>query len=151
MKIAQHGLREHIRLLSPAFVLVAGVWILRMIMSASGIPLWMTRIASVSVATTVSVLLAAILIYARRFGSYTSVVVASFLLNLWGQCLVVSAVLFSMITQIENIYTIPEFSVGTHGWIHIYWHLTFGLAIGTLVGAAVGCLLLAMLRIFVGK
>ncbi len=149
MQIGEHGLREHIRLLFPVFVLVAGVWSLRLIFWASGLPVSLVRLASVSVATAVSVLLSVILIHARRFGGYASVVVASLLINLWAQVLIILSILFGIFTRSENIYSVPEFRMGRNQWIHIHGHLTFGLAIGTLVGAAVGCLLLWLLRTLV--
>ena len=146
MRIGEHGVREHIRLLFPALVLVSGVWCLRLILSASGLPIALVKLASVTVATTVSVLLSVILIHARRFGGYASVVVASLLINLWAQALVIFSILFGILTGTENIYSVPEFRIGANQWVHIYGHLTFGIATGTLVGAAVGCLLLWLLR-----
>ncbi len=152
MRIGGHRVREHIRMLSPAFVLVMGVWILRWIIAAAGTPIWLTRLASVTVATTVAVLLSAILIHVRRFGNYVSVVVASLLINVWAQGLIIVSILFSIVTGKTNIYTLPEFSLpGAYAsqWGHIHGHLTLGVGVGTLVGAAVGCLLLWLLRTLV--
>jgi len=149
MRIGEHGVRDHIRLLFPAFVLVTGVWSLRLIFSASGLPFALVRLVSVTVATTVSVLLSVILIHARRFGGYASVVVASLLINLWAQILIILSIMFGIFTGSENIYSEPEFRVGSNQWAHIHGHLTFGIAIGTLVGAGVGCLLLWLLRTLV--
>lgn len=149
MRIGEHRVREHIRLLSPAFVLVAGIWLLRLILAEAGTPFWLTRMVSVTVATTVSVLLSVILMHARRFGGYASVVVASLLINIWAQALIILSILFSILTKTENIYTASEFSLpGAYAsqWAHIHGHLTFGIGVGTLVGAAEGCLLLWLLR-----
>ena len=149
MRIGEHPVREHVRLLAPALVLVAGVWLLRLIIGAAGTPISLTKIVSVTVATTMSVLLTVILIHARRFGGYTNVVVASLLINLWSQLLIILSIVFSIVTRIENVYTAPEFSLpGTYEnqWAHIHGHLTFGVGVGSLVGAAEGCLLLWLLR-----
>jgi hypothetical protein len=99
------------------------------------------------------VLLAALVIHFRQFGGYSNVVVSSLLLNLWAQLLIVGAIIFAVLTGIQNIYTAPEFSLP---WLqqsdpahlkHIYGQLTFGLGLGTLSGAAVGCLMLWLLRL----
>lgn len=149
MRIGEHGVREHIRFLSPAFVLVTAVWLLRLIVAEAGSPIWLVRLFSVTVGTTVAVLLSVILIHARRFGGYPSVVVASLLINLWAQILIILAILFSILTKTDNVYTAPEFSFGESQWRHLHGHLTFGIGVGALVGAAEGCLLLWLLRILV--
>ncbi len=149
MKIGKHGLREHIRLTMPMFVLIAAVWALRIILAAANSPEWITRITSVTTTIAVAVLLAVLLIHFKRFGGYASVVVAALLFNLWAQALIIAAILFAQVTGSENIYTAREYSLpgepGSH-MRHIYAHLTFSIGIGTLVGATFGCLLLLLLR-----
>lgn len=149
MKIHGHGLRDHVRLLAPLLGLLTGVWVLRLILGALDAPAWMTRIASMTVAGPGSVFLAVFLIHVRRFGSYPNVVVASLILNAWAQLLIIAAILFSVLTSTENVYTIPEYAMVGDDPLHrrhMYGHLTFGIGIGTLTSAAVGCLLLWLLR-----
>ncbi len=149
MRIGSHGLREHIGLLQPMFVLIAAVWALRLILAAARSPEWITRITSVTTSVAVAVLLAVLLIHFKRFGGYASVVVATLMFNLWAQALIAAAILFTQITGIENIYTAPEFSLpgapSSH-LKHIYAHMTFSVGIGTLVGVMFGCLVLLLLR-----
>jgi hypothetical protein len=142
-------IREHIRLLVPSLALVAGVWLLRLIVSVSGVPLWVTKLFSVTVSIPVAVLLSVVLIHSRRFGGYASVAVASLLVNLWAQALITLSIMFSILTGIINVYSAPEFSPGglATQWEHIHGHLTYGIGVGTLVSAAVGCLLLWLLRL----
>ncbi len=149
MRIGKHGVRDHIRLLFPLFGLIAGVWVLRMILAAAHSPAWITHITSVTTASSAALLLAVLLIHARRFGGYTSVVVAALLLSVWTEILIVAAIIFSTQTGIQNIYTAPEYSIPGDDPAHlrhIYGHLTYGIGTGTLVGAASGCLLLLLLR-----
>ncbi len=149
MKVGGHRVREHIRLLAPLFGLIAAVFLLRLIMAAANTPLWITRMVSVTTATSLAVLLAALLIHARNFGSYSNIVVASLLLNIWSEGLIIAAILFSSISGIPNIYTAREFGIpgdDAFHWHHMYGHLTFGIGTGTLAGAGVGCLLLWLLR-----
>jgi hypothetical protein len=152
MKISGHSLREHIRLLTPLFVLIAAVWVLRIILAEANSPLQIIRIVSVTTATVFSIILAVLFFHSRDFGGYTSVFVASLLLNLWAEILIISAILFAMITHTNNIYTShPFFPVEAEeaSLSHIYTHLTFGIGIGTLGGAVVGFLMLWLLRVLV--
>ena len=149
MRIGKHGLREHIRLLTPLLALIAAVWALRMILAAADSPAWLVRVVSVTTATSAALLLAVLLIHAKRFGSYASVVVSALLLHLWANLLIVAAIVFSNITAIENIYTAPEYGIpgdDPSHLRHIYGHLTYGVGTGTLLGSAFGCLLLLLLR-----
>jgi hypothetical protein len=146
MKIGGHGLRDHIRLLMPLFGLIAAVWLLRMVLDKAGTPPTVVRMVSVTVAGAASVLLAALLIHFKAFGSYPNVVVAAFLLELWEQLLICGAIAFSAFTGTVNIYSAPEYSFHSRPVAHIVGHLTGALGFGTLFGAAMGCLLLWMLR-----
>jgi hypothetical protein len=146
MKIGGHGLREHIHLLKPLFGLIAAVWLLRLVLDKAGTPPTVVRMVSVTVAGAASVLLAALLIHFKAFGSYASVVAASFLLECWQQLLICGAIAFSAVTGTANIYAAPDYSPRSGPVAHIIGHLTAGLGVGTLLGAAMGCLLLWMLR-----
>jgi hypothetical protein len=152
MRINGYGLRDHIRLLAPLFGLLTAVWALRMVLATAGAPLWLVEIVSVTGATAASVLLAVLLMYVKRFGGYANVVLASFLLNTWAEILIIAAILFSVWTGTENVYTAPEFSIPGDDTLHlkhIYGHLTFGIGMASLFGAGVGCLLLWLLRTLV--
>jgi hypothetical protein len=62
-------------------------------------------------------------------------VVASLLLTAWGQILVIAAIVFSILTSTQNVFTQPEFSMRGDDPLHlhhIYGHLTFGIGLGTL-------------------
>jgi hypothetical protein len=152
MKIGGHRLREHIRLLAPLFGLIGAVWILRLILAAARTPPEITRLVSVSTATTISIILAVLFFRSRHFGGYTNVFVASLMLNLWAELLIIGSILFAMLTHTNNIYTSHEYfpaDAEPASLRHIYGHLTFGIGMGTLVGAAVGCLLLWLLRVLI--
>ncbi len=152
MRIGKHGLRDHIRLLAPLLALIAAVWTLRMILAAANSPKWLVHLVSVTTTTSAALLLAVLLIHAKRFGGYASVVVSALLLNLWAEFLIVSAIVFSSVTSIQNIYTAPEYTIPGDDPAHlrhIYGHLTYGVGTGTLLGSAFGCLLLLLLRMLV--
>jgi hypothetical protein len=146
MKINGRGFRDHIRLLWPLLAFITAVWALRMVLAAAECPRSVVHAASVTVATAFCILLAAILIHARDFGSYSNVVFAVFLLALWAQLLIVSVIAFTALTGIPTIYAAPEFSGGLSVARHIEGQLSFALGVGTLFGSGMGCLLFWLLR-----
>jgi hypothetical protein len=147
MKVGGHSPGEYLRLLLPAFALIAAVFVLRIVLAMAGFPAPLVRAASVTVAGSVAILLAVFLMHARRFGGYASVFVAAFILVLWEEVLIVLAIVFGSVTGTQNVFTSPEFAhLGRSTLDHIFGHLTFGLGFGTLGGGAMGCLLLWLLR-----
>src|SRR6185436_12632068 len=110
MKVCGHGVRDHVRLLTPLFGLIAFVWALRWALDAAGAPPGIVRSISVTGATSLAILIAVWLIHTRSFGSYPNVVVASLLLVAFAQALIIAAIAFSVITKTENIFTRIEYS-----------------------------------------
>ena len=146
MKIDEHGPRDYLRLLAPLVALIAGVWALRLVVYAAGVTGPALHVISVTLAGRVSILLAVIMIYYRRFGSYASVIASVFLLSCWEQLVISAAILFTVLTGIFNVYSAPEFTVRETPATHLLVHLTVGIGSGTLFGAAMGCLLLLIFR-----
>lgn len=148
MKVCGHGLRDHVRLLMPLFGLIAFVWALRWALDAAGAPSGVVRAISVTGATSLAILIAVWLIHTRGFGSYPNVVIASLLLVVFEQALIIGAIAFSVITKTENIFTKPEYSTPNdpNHVRHILGQLTFGVGAGMLLGTATGCLMLWLLK-----
>ncbi len=148
MNMCGRGLRDHIRLLAPLFGFITLVWALRWALAAAGVSQGLVRVFSVTGATSLAILIAVWLIHTRRFGSYPNVVVASLLLIVFEQVLIVLAIAFSVLSGIENVFTEREFSMPNdpHHIRHIVGHLTFGIGAGILLGAATGCLMLWLLK-----
>ena len=148
MNICGRGLRDHIRLLAPLFGLIVAVWALRWMLHAAGFPRELVRVLSVTGATSLAILIAVWRIHTRGFGSYPNVAIATLLLVLFGQMLITMSVLFAVVSGIDNVFTLPEFSPpdDPHHLRHILGQLTFGIGAGTLFGAATGCLMLWLLR-----
>jgi hypothetical protein len=148
MNMCGRGLRDHIRLLAPLFLFIAAIWALRWVLDAAGAPHGLVRALSVTGATSLAILVAVWMIHTRGFGSYPNVVVASLLLVIFEQALIIIAIAFSVVTKTENIFTKPEFSMPDDPYHvkHILGQLTFGIGSGVLLGAATGCLMLWLLR-----
>ncbi len=146
MKIGQHDLHEHLHLLMPLFGLIAAVWALRLILAFAGAPHVVVHYCSVTAAGSISILLAVLLIYFKKFGGYSNVVASVILLHFWEQVLISAAIAFSILTGIPNVYISHEFSGPMTPLQHLLSHLTIALAFGCVVGTLMGCLLLWMLR-----
>jgi amino acid permease len=147
MTVGHWGLRDHVRLLVPLFALIAAVWALRLVLDAAGAPSGVVRLASVTVAGAVAVLLTVVLMHFRHLGRYSNVIVATILLVSWEQLLIVLTIAFAAVTGIQNVFAAPEYSPhGSGALAHIAGHLTFGLGFGILVGSAMACLTLWTLR-----
>jgi hypothetical protein len=125
------------------------VWIVRILLGVVNALLWFSKLISVSAAAVIALLVAILWIHTRNFGSYPNVVIASFLINGWTHLLIILAILFAVVTNTDNIFTRPEFSIkedDAYHVRHIVGHLTFGIGANTLFGAGMGCLLLWLLR-----
>lgn len=152
MNVCGRSIRDHIRLLAPLFGLIAIVWALRWGLDQAGFSHGLVRAFSVTGATSLAILIAVWLIHRRGFGSYPNVVGASLLLVVFSQLIIVVAIVYSVITKTENVFTEPEFSIvgdDPYHIRHIIGHLTFGIGAGMLFGAATGCLMLWLLRTLV--
>lgn len=150
MKIQGQSFGAHLRLVRPFLWFIAAVWLLRLTLPAFSPPAWIISLFSVHLAVSISVLVVVVLIFWRQFGSYANVVFSTFLLVAWGELLVSAAILFAVMTGIENIFIYPEFSLANDPYHlkHVIGHLTFSLGGGTLVGSAMGCLLFYLLGSF---
>jgi hypothetical protein len=146
MKIGEHGLRDHLRLLAPLFGLIGAVWALRWIADIASAPPTLVRGMSVSVAGAVAVLVAVVFVHFKRFGGYTSVVVSAFLLVFWEELLISLAIVLTIVSGKENIYSIPEFGFGATHLHHLAAHLTYGLGLEGMIAAGMGCAVLWVLR-----
>jgi hypothetical protein len=149
MKIGEHGLGEHLRLLAPLLGFIAAVWALRMVLHFAGAPPLVIHFCSVTAAGAISILLAVLLIYFKHFGGYLNVVACAILLQAWAQLLISAALALTLLTGFHTIYSAPPYSGHMTLVQNIFSHVTFILAFGSLFGAGMGCLLFLMLRMLV--
>ena len=149
MKIGNRGLYEHIRLLAPLLGFIAAVWAARMLLDFAGAPAVEVHFCSVTGAGAISILLAVLLIYFKRFGGYLNVVACAILLEAWSQFLISLALVFTLLTRFPTIYNAPRYSGHMTVAQNLFSHVTFSLGFGSLFGAGMGCLLLWLLRMLV--
>ncbi len=133
--------------LIPCFVLIAAVWLLRLVLGAAGAPPLLVKVMSMSAVSPVAVILATLLLHARGRAGYLRIFAASFVLVAWTQLLIVASICFYLLTGVDNIYTASEFSIRNdpHHVAHIMGHLV-AILFGGVVGGVVGSVVLWLLR-----
>jgi hypothetical protein len=96
----------------------------------------------------IGILYFSVRIHTGGFGSYQQLLPIYVLQSLTAQVIIVPAIVLSIFTGSDNIYSVPEFSFGTDGktWSHVGAHLLVGTTAGSLVGWLVGCLILFVTR-----
>jgi hypothetical protein len=147
MNIEGHSLREYLHLTFPAFGLILAVWMLRLVLAAAGAPLNIVRLFSVSVASAVAMVLAVLLLHLHHAGGYLGAFVCSYVLGIWAQLLLVSAIIFTIVSGIPTIYSAPEFTPPAWSqWRHVLSHLFFGFVVGAVFSFVLSALLLWMFR-----
>ena len=103
------SLSQYVSFQKPILILIAVVWLLRLLLSMAGIPVSAARFVSVT-----GVLLLGSLYYGwaasrQGFGSFKQLYGANLVQGLFSQTLVAAAIVLAIVMAKDNIYTIPEF------------------------------------------
>ncbi len=141
------GARDLLVLLTPCFVLIAAVWLLRLVLGMARVPVGVVQFVSLNGAAPLAVIVATLLLHSRGRAGYRRIFLSSFLLVAWTQVLILAAIVFSLLTGWENVYTVSEFSVPNDPYhrAHILGHLV-AILFGGLIGGVVGSVVLWLLR-----
>lgn len=150
MKVNGRTLSEHLHLLKPFFGLLALVWVLRYAVALAGGPTWLVRSFSLIFLSPIVIAVMVLVVHVRRFGGYSNVILATFLLTVWVHLLISSGILLTETMGLEKVMR-PSFRHSPPTLTHAIGHLTFGLGLGTILGAALASVLLFVLRLIVPK
>lgn len=150
MKVNGRTLSEHLRLLKPFFWVLALVWALRYVVALAGGPTWLVRSFSLIFLAPILIAVMVLVVHIRRFGGYSNVIVATFLLTFFVHLLIASGILLTETMGIERVMR-PSVRHAPPTLTHAIGHLTFGLGMGTILGAALASILLFVLRMVVPK
>ena len=93
----------------PFLVLLAAVWLLRLVLSTAGVPVPFAQFASLTGVLVLGALYYGWAVSRRGFGSFKEIYVLNLIQSLFSQTLVALAILLGNLTGQDNIYTIPEF------------------------------------------
>ena len=127
------------------FILVPLVGILRLGLSLQGVPQSSVRWISMTAVASLGVIYFAIRVHTTGFGSYKQLLVLIAIQTTLAQVVAGIAILLTIFTGIENIYSAPEYSLSNQ-WAHFAVHVLLGPIIGSLSTWAVACLILAITR-----
>lgn len=150
MKVNGRTLSEHLHLLKPFLALIAAAWVLRVTLVFAGAPDWLVRSFSLVFLSPIVIALMVVVVHVRRFGGYSNVIFATFLLTLFVHLLITSGILLTETMGIEKMMR-PSFRHPPPTVAHVIGHLTFGFGLGTLLGAALASVVLFVLRTLVPK
>jgi hypothetical protein len=144
MTIFGKSFSEYVSFSKLFLILIPLVGLLRLGLSLQGVPVETVRWFSMSVVGLIAVIYYAIRVHTSGFGSYKQLLVLFVLQSLVAQAVSVLAIVLTMITGVENVFSAPEF--GGSQWFHVIAHLIFATPIGALMSWAFGSLILLITR-----
>jgi hypothetical protein len=133
---------EYIRFELWILILIAVVFVVRLVLPMAGVPIAQARWVSINLVLLVGLVYCSIAVHTARFGSYKQLFGLLLIQNVLGHFLIVVALAAAVITGTDNIYTSPEFFGGSSGrnWGHVLAHVVAGFVISViawLVGSAI--------------
>src|SRR5437763_1017422 len=139
---------EYLRFQRVFLALIVVVWLVRLVMSMTGVPNATTKWVSVTVVMLVGVLYYGVAVHTKSFGSYKQLYPLMLFQSVLGEGLVALAIALAIFTGRDNIYTAPEYSGGGDGknWLHVGAHLLVAFVILPLVSWLVGSVVLLLTR-----
>ena len=144
MTIFGKRLSEYVAFCWPFLALIMAVGIVRLALSLGGAPTSTAKWFSITAVMWIGIVYFSIKVYTSGFGSYLQLLPISILQGVATQLIVVPSIVLAILTQKDNIYSIPENFFGRDGktWLHVAGHLVIGTTIGPLIGWLVGCVIM---------
>jgi hypothetical protein len=138
---------EYIRFQRGILILIVVVFLVRLGISLSGVPIAQARWVSVNIALLVGLVYAAITVHTAGFGAYKQLFGLLLVQNVLAHVLIAIAIILGILTGSDNIYTAPEFFGGADGknWLHVLAHSFAGFFV-TLFSWLFGSLILFVTR-----
>ena len=147
MVIFGKSLSEYVEFCWVFLILIALAGVTRLTLSMSGTPNSTAKWFSMTVLVFIGALYYAMRVHAAGFGSYKQLLIICILMNVAMQVISIGAILISIQTGRDNIFSVPEYAFGSDNkWLHVVLHVTVGLTIGALVPWLVGSGVLALTR-----
>lgn len=127
-------------------ILVVGLG--RLFLSLGGVADSTTKWLSISVVSLIGLVYYAIRVHTSGFGSYKQLLPLLFFQSVVAQGIIVAGIIIAILTQKDNVFSIPEYSGGSDGktWFHVAAHLVFGLIVGPLIGWLIGSIILFIVK-----
>ncbi|HYP26532.1 MAG TPA: hypothetical protein VE262_07435 [Blastocatellia bacterium] len=135
MTIFGKTVSEYLAFQKYILLLILAVGLGRLLLSLGGVPDSATRWLSISVVSLIGIVYYAIRVHTSGFGSYKQLLPLLFIQSVVAQAIVIAGIIIAILTQKDNVFSIPEYSGGSDGknWTHVLAHLIVGLIIGPLI------------------
>ena len=144
MTVFGKRLSEYVAFCWPFLGLILAVGIVRLALSLGGAPTSTAKWFSINAVIWIGLLYYSIKVHTSGFGSYTQLLPICVLQGIATQVIVVPSIILAILTQRDNIYSIPESFFGRDGktWLHVVLHLVVGTTIAPLIGWLIGCVIM---------
>lgn len=148
MTLFGKNLFAYIRFQWPILALVLIVGLARLSFSLAGVSNSTVKYFSITAAGLIGMILAAVALHVKSFGSYKELLVLLTVQQLLQQVLVAGAIALAIVLGQDNIFSVPEYSGGTDGktWGHASAHLVLVTTILSFVSWAIGSTILLITR-----
>jgi hypothetical protein len=103
------SLSQYVAFQKPILILIAAVWLVRLLASMAGVPVSGAKFLSVTGVVVIGALYYGWAIGQKGFGSFKQLYGLNLVQGIFSQTLVALAIVLAMVIGQDNIYTIPEF------------------------------------------
>jgi hypothetical protein len=126
---------EYVRFDSWILILVALVFVVRLVLPMAGVQISQARWVSINVVLLVGLLFCSVAVHVTRFGSYKQLLGLLFVQNAFAHILIACGIMLGIVTGKANIYTAPEFFGGSNGatWSHVLAHILGAILVPVIV------------------
>lgn len=135
---------EYVRFEKAVLWIIAIVGLGRLALSLGGVPNSTAKWVSITVVTLLGGLYISVKVHTSGFGSYKQLLPLVWIQTVLAHLLVAGAVVLSIVTHKDNIFSAPEYSPTADGktWTHVIAHLIAGFVVAPLVFWLIGSLVL---------
>lgn len=140
-------LSEYIRFERVILILIAAVFVSRLVVGMSGVEIAKAKWVSINIVLLLGLIYCAVNVHLSGFGSYKQLFGLLFIQTGFAHILIASAILMAVLTGVDNIYTAPEFFNGNNGrnLMHVFMH-GIAILILPLIAWAFGSVILFVIR-----
>jgi hypothetical protein len=148
MRIFGKPFSDYVRFAGLSLALIAGVALLRLVLSLAGIETSMVKWLSATTVTLACALVWSARVHTTGFGSYRQVLPVVWLQTTTLMLVIVAAILIAIATGRDNIFTVPEYSGGGDGKtaLHAIAHVVVGCVVEPLILWGLGSLALLVTK-----
>jgi hypothetical protein len=139
----------YVRFAGVSLAIIAGVALLRLVLSLAGVSTAVDKWVSATVALLICALVWSARVHTTGFGSYKQILPVVWLQAVAANVVIIAGIVLAIVTGRDNIFTVPEFAGGQDGknWFpHVFGHVIFGGVIGPLVLWGLGSLVMLVTK-----